>query len=427
VLALTLPSLVSIDGALVHPARVAAFVTVLSLAIELPLGSFSSLLKGHQRFDVVNAGSILSLAVYAALIVLLLDHEGSVAELAGIAFAATMIRVLIPALAVKREIPELRVSLHLVSRARLRELTSFSGYAVIGQIAGKIIFSADAILIGLFLGPAGVAVYGVGSRLFAVASGLATAGSDLVFPLYSELHGSGETDRQRSYLLTALRASMCVVVLVTGPLLAVPGWVIRAWLPDGFEASRAPLVLLAATLFFAHPTGVLGQYLLGRGRPRPLALVQISFGIANLVLTSLLLAGAGVVWVAALSTLVLEGVVGVVAVPRLVTREGVAYRALVRAWARPVAAGIPAAAVTLVPAAILWHASSSLAGILLLGAAWTAAYGAFAWRLALGTPERMLVRRLVGAGRLRAASARGRASLGDQLDPQHDPRVGQEP
>jgi O-antigen/teichoic acid export membrane protein len=66
VLAWFVPSLEDVHGALVSPARIAAIVSVLSLALELPLGLFSNLMKGQQRFDVVNAGSIVSIALYAA-------------------------------------------------------------------------------------------------------------------------------------------------------------------------------------------------------------------------------------------------------------------------------------------------------------------------------------------------------------------------
>jgi O-antigen/teichoic acid export membrane protein len=403
--AVVLPSIESIHGELVHPARVAAFVTVLTLALELPIGAFSNLLKGQQRFDIVNAGSLVSLVVYATLVAAVLTSRDSVAWLAAIAFVATMIRVLVPAMLIRRELPDLRLSPRLVTRSRLRELLSFSGFAFVSHIAAKIVFAADAILIGIVLGPVAVATYGVASRLFTVGSGLSSTGTDVLFPAYSELEGRGDLERQRQYVEGALRSSLCMVVLVTAPLLVVPAWVIGAWLPGRWDASVAPLVLLAATLYFTQPIMVMSQFLLGRGRPRPLAFVQISFGIVNLVATLVLLLAIGRVWAAALATLVLEVGVGAIALPLLVARDGITYRLLVSAWSRPVAAGLVASSVTLVPAAVLWHDSHSLPGVLAVGAVWSVVYAALAWRVALGPPERAFVRRTLANARRPVAEA----------------------
>jgi O-antigen/teichoic acid export membrane protein len=393
------PSLVDAPDSLVHDARVGALLVVATLALELPLGLFGNLMKGQQRYDLVNLGALVSLAVYAALVLAVLTARPSVVTLAAITLAVTLIRVATPALLVRRELPGLRLSRRLVSRARVRELLSFSGYAFVSHIAAKIVFSADAILIGIFLGARAVALYAVASRLFALGSGLAGTGSDLLLPAYSEAEGRADERRQAGYLLSGLRGSTAVAVLVAAPLLLLPGWVLRAWLGGGFDASRAPLILLAATLLFVQPTAVMSQYLLGRGRPRPLAVVQIVFGLVNLAVTALVLWVAGTIWSAALATLVLEGIVAAVALPLLLRTSGIAYAAVAGAWARVVAAALPAAAVTLVPAFFLWRGSGSLAGLLAVGVAWGAAFALSVWRVALGEPERRIVRR--GASRLR--------------------------
>ncbi len=397
--ALLLPSLVSIHGSFAHTARVAALIAVFTLALELPLTLFSSLLKGQQRFDIFNSASLVSIAVYAALVGGVLTQHRSIAVLAIASLAAVLVRVLIPAVLVRRVLPELHLSARLVRRPRLRELTSFSAYASVGQIMGKIVFYADSILIGLVLGSVSVAVYGVALRLFTLASGLATTGTDVLFPAFSELEGRGDAHTQVSYVPMALRAGMCVVVLVTAPLLLLPSWVITAWLGSGFGSTVAPLVLLAATLYFSQPVSVMAQYVLGRGRPGQLARVQSGFGIANVIATLSLLAAFRSIWVAALATLVFEGLVGAIALPLVLARDEISYGSLLRAWARPIAAGLPAAAATLLPAALLWHDSRSLPGLVAVGAIWTAVYGATAWFFALGSRERAFVMRTLAKAR----------------------------
>jgi O-antigen/teichoic acid export membrane protein len=403
VFAWVVPSLVDAPESLVHDARVAALVVVATLALELPLGVFGSLMKGQQRYDLVNLGALVSLATYAALVVGVLTARPSVVTLALITLAVTLVRVATPALLVRRELPALRLSRRLVSRARVRELLSFSGYAFVSHIAAKIVFSADAILIGIFLGARAVALYAVASRLFALGSGVAGTGSDLLLPAYAEAEGRADERRQAGYLLGGLRASTAAAVLVGAPLLLLPGWVLAAWLGGGFEESETTLMLLAATLLFVQPTAVMSQYLLGRGRPRPLAAVQIAFGLVNVAVTAAALAVVGTIWSAALATLVLEGVAAVVALPLLIRASGVPYAAVAGAWTRVIAAAVPAAAVTLVPAVVLWRSSDSLVGLLAVGVGWGVAFALSAWQVALGEPERRLVRRGVRRARGRFA------------------------
>jgi O-antigen/teichoic acid export membrane protein len=415
VIAWFVPELIGLDAELEGPARAAAVIAVVTLATELPLTLFGNLLKGQQRYDLFNAAAVVSLAVYVVLILAVLTTRSSLPMLAGITLVATLVRLALPVVFVRRELPDLRLSPRLVTPARLRELVSFSGYTFLSHVAGKIVFSVDTILIGFVLGAEPVALYAVAARLFAVAASLSATGSDLLFPAYSELEGSGERRRQLAYVASGLRVTMCVTVLAAGPLLVLPDWIFAAWLGDDFEESALVLALLAAALLFGQPARVLAQYLLARGRPRGLAFSQFGLGVANLVLTTTLLLTVGEIWVAAAATLVFEAASGAVAIPLLVGRDGVGYGALVSTWLRPVAAGVAAAAVTLVPAALLTD-SEGLAGLLAVTALWTVAFGAVAWRVGLGEPERQAVRRVLTAVRSPLATAQARpGELDDAL------------
>ena len=191
--------------------------------------------------------------------------------LATIAFVATLILVGFPLLFIRRELPGLRISRAAISRDSLKGLLGFSWFAFLGHIAGKVVFSADVIVIGIILGAKEVALYGVASRLFGFAAGVASTGTSLLLPLQSELEGRGEHERQRLFVTAGVRASASVGVLLGFPLIILPAWVLTAWLGTGFDASVAPLALLGAAAVFTSTNVVLSQYLFARGRPALLA------------------------------------------------------------------------------------------------------------------------------------------------------------
>jgi len=397
VLAWFLPSLISIPDDLEHPAQVACVIAVFTLATQAPLGLFASLLRGVQRFDVINAGTLLSIGVYFVLVLTVLTRHGTLPVLATLALIAAVTRLGYPLLYVRRELPGLRLSPRLVTRPSVRELLGFSGYAFFSHVAGKVLFSADVLVIGAVLGAKQVALYGVAARLFDLATSVAATGTDLMLPLQSELEGRGEQSRQRAFATAGIRAATCVAVLLALPLVILPAWVLTAWLGSGFSESIAPLVLLGATVPFTVITSVLGQFLLARGRPSLLAVSQIALAAVNLALTIALLVGTHEIWTAAFATLVVQAVGGLFVLPLLSRREGMPYRDVVASWATPVGVGIVAALPTLVLARAITDTSSLLV-LAAVGVFWTAVFAALAWRLALTNHERTMVRGLARRG-----------------------------
>ena len=237
VIAWFLPDMIDLPDDLRRPAQVAAVIVAFTLGIQAPLGLFGTLLKGANRFDVLNAGGVLSIGVYAVLVIVVLTRHSTLPVLATIAFVAALVLLVFPLFFIRRELPGLRMSRAAISRGTAsRGCLGFSWFAFLGHIAGKVVFSADVIVIGIVLGAKEVALYGVASRLFSFAAGVASTGTALLLPLQSELEGRGEHERQRLYLVTAgVRASAGVGVLLGFPLVILPAWVLTAWLGSGFE------------------------------------------------------------------------------------------------------------------------------------------------------------------------------------------------
>ena len=372
VIAWFLPAMIDLPADLERPAQVAAVIATLTLGVQAPLGLFSSLLKGAQRFDVINAGGVVSIAVYAVLVIVVLQRHPTLPVLASLAFIAALVLLGIPLLYIRRELPGLRLTRAGISRSSLKGLLGFSWFAFLGHIAGKIVFSADVIVIGVILGAKEVALYGVATRLFGLVAGVASAGTAVLLPMQSELEGRGEYDRQRTLVTAGVRGAACVGVLLGFPLIILSSWVLTAWLGSGFEQSVVPLALLGAAALFTSTNSVLSQYLFARGRPVMLALAQSGLAAVNLTATIVLLLTVGEIWTAALATLVVEALGTILVLPLLARRRGVSFREISAAWVLPAAAGCLAALPTLVLARAVTDTDSLLI-LAVVGAAWSAA------------------------------------------------------
>ena len=171
------PELVTTPDDLVWPARISTFLVVLGIALRFPLGLFNNLLLGQQRFDLQNLANFLSTALYAVLVALLIPRGGGLILLGALTLATTLLRLVLPLAWLRSELPDLRLSRLHVTRARIRELTSFSWSNFLVHIANTVVFSTDVVVVGIVLGAKAAALYAIPAKLFSFAYGLGSVGT----------------------------------------------------------------------------------------------------------------------------------------------------------------------------------------------------------------------------------------------------------
>jgi O-antigen/teichoic acid export membrane protein len=386
-LAFAVPALVGAPHGLVWDARITTLLVVAALAVRFPLGLFNNLLVAQQRWDLQNLANFAATALYAALVAILMPRWGGLVLLGVLTFGTTVLRLTLPLLWLRRELPGLRLARRYVSRARLRELATFSSSNFLVHIAQKIVFSTDVIVVGIVLGSAASGIYSIPAKLFALVFGIGTAVTSLMFPAFAELEGAGDLVRQRRLLLAGLRAGTALMLVLALPLLLIPDLLIRAWIGSGYRGSYSVMAILAGVLLVHQPIYVLTQFLIARGRQRSIAVVSIAITVVNLLL-SFLLAWQWGLWGVALSTLVTDLVMLAWVVPRIAApAAGTSSRAIVRATTRPLVPALVVAAVVLVGVARWWH-PDTLVALAPLGALWTVLASIAIWRFGLAPDER---------------------------------------
>ena len=391
------PVLVETPDDLVWPARISAFLIVLSIAARFPLGLFNNLLVAQQRFDVQNLANFVSTVLYAVLVAVLIPSGGGLILLGALTLGATLLRLVIPLGWLRSELPGLRLSRSLVTRERVRELTSFSWSNFLVHVANKVVFSTDVVVVGIALGPEAAALYAIPAKLFTLAFGLGSVGTNLLYPALAEHEGAGADERQRRLLLAGLRGGTAAALVLALPLLVIPDRLIEAWVGDGYGESTAVLALLALVVLVHQPIYLFTQYLIARGLQRQIARALIVAVGLNIVL-SVILANAVGIWGVALSTLatdvaLLLYVVPVLAAPAAAIRPSTFARAALR----PVVPAVVVAALVLLGIGRLTELDTLLE-LLPLGLAWCAAAGFALWRFGLDSEQRAVFSRELRPG-----------------------------
>ena len=391
-LAFVVPAAVGAPHHLVWDARIATLLVVVSIAARFPLGLFNNLLVAQQRWDLQNLANFVSTALYAALVAILMPRYGGLVLLGLLTLATTLLRLVLPLLWLKRELPALRVARRFVTRRRLRELAAFSSSNFLVHVAQKVVFSTDVVVVGIVLGSAASGVYSVPAKLFALAFGIGTAVTSLMFPAFAELEGAGATGRQRRLLLVGLRVGAALMLVLALPLLLIPDLLINAWIGGGFHGSYAVMAILAGVLLVHQPIYILTQFLIARARQREVAIVSITVTLANLALSFVLAWTWGLPGVA-VSTLVTDAAMLVWLVPRIAAPAAMtSSMVLLRALWRPVVPATVAALAVLVLLARVWEPRTLLAFVP-FGLVWAVVAGAAIWRFGLASSEREQFRR----------------------------------
>lgn len=274
--------------------RLMALGVGVSLFASIP----TAILRGGQRHDIVNLFVIVGSALTAAaVVVVLLAGWGLVGfVVAGIAVNVVM---QMPAIwAVRRVAPEITLSPRVWDRAALRALLGFSTPLFVQQIAGRIGFHTDEIVIAALLPVSAVTPYSLSRRLAGVSQLLARQFVKVLLPVSAALDAAQDPERQRTLYLASTRLTLAICLPLALVAAVLGGPILALWV--GGEYARFGGLVAILTVAIALDTALwpLAPILQGVGHPRRLALATSVAAVANLAASIALIGPLGLTGVA---------------------------------------------------------------------------------------------------------------------------------
>jgi O-antigen/teichoic acid export membrane protein len=283
--------------------RIVLLVISVNVAVGIAFSVFGGVINGFQRYDLNNVvGAATSIVAAAVNVVVLLLGYG----LVELVIATTTVRLLaygIYRANAYRVFPGLQLRLSLFSRARLREVTTFSVYMALIDWAFKLNYSVDALVIGACLNTSAVAVWSIAQRIAETTQRLTNQLNEVLFPAIVDNDTTHRADRLQQIFLVGTRLSTATAIPVGGALMLLARPLIHAWVGPGFEESILILRLLAFTVIVRVSNATAGTLLRGAGAHRLVAFVNIATSIVNLTLSVALVFRLGLAGVA-LGTLI---------------------------------------------------------------------------------------------------------------------------
>jgi O-antigen/teichoic acid export membrane protein len=373
-------------------ARTVLLIISVHIALGLPFSVFGGITNGFQRFYVNTLISIgTSLLVAAATVIVLLNGYGLV-ELVAVTTSIRIAALLAYRANAYRAFPLLSVRWSHVRRARLREVTAFSVFLLVIEIAQKINYTADTMVIGAFMGTAAIATWTVGARLITAVRTLSQAMGRFLFPSIVEGATHENADRLQLVLIQGTRISLAMVIPMAMILALLADLVVAAWVGPRFEGSVAVVRLLAMVVAIRIGANTSYAVLKGAGHHKFAAASSVAVAVSNLILSILFVGPLGLVGVALGTAIPVAAASMLVLVPKACWRAGLPLTAFIRRAVWPALwPAIPTALLVLGVRTAL----PGLAAVLVGSAAGGLLYAALFLGLAVGDHDRRRYVRIV--------------------------------
>jgi O-antigen/teichoic acid export membrane protein len=309
-LAVNLERFFNITPAQADTGRQVLLIISAYVALGFPASVFGGVVNGFQRHYLNGSVSISTSIIVAVVNVAVLLAGYGLVELVA---ATTTIRALSHigyAMNAYRAFPGLRIRLSNVRLARLREVTGFSVFILLIDIANKLNYSTDAIVIGAFMTTVSIAIWAVARRLIDAIQLITGQLNGAMFPIVVDTASLGQIERLRQLFIQGTRISLAMVVpIATGlSLLAEP--LVAAWVGPDFDASVPIVYILAIVVAIRVGNSTATTLLKGSGQHRLLAMSNLLIALANLAISIALIQPLGLIGVA-LGTLIAVAVVSI--------------------------------------------------------------------------------------------------------------------
>lgn len=287
-------SLFRIPPDFVATARVLFLIVGTSVSLGFPAGMFGGILEGLGRFYAVNATNLVSTVIRAGLILLALTHGYGLLAVAVITVVLPLLAAGVRAAIVLRVLP-LRFGWKYVDRNALREIASYSSVSFLLMISYKLRFKTDEIVVSAFLSVTAVAFFSIGDRLVDYTGEVVSGLAQLVIPMSGQSDAKGDMDQLRKIFVAGNRACAVVALPIAATLIILGKSVLTAWVGARYVATCYPVLLallIPSTLIFSQAAS--SRILYGMARHKSLAWVTGMEGIANLILSIVLIRPFGV-------------------------------------------------------------------------------------------------------------------------------------
>jgi O-antigen/teichoic acid export membrane protein len=325
-LALTLPAVISLHGAFARLVRPLTLLTALDVGISVIAIAPLAVLRGLQRFPVVNAiigaGALSSVALTVAV----LEAGGGIVGVAAVGALNSAVTYAVSLVVARRVAPGYMAIPIRRDAGSVRRLLRFSRSVAVIGVGTRLQTKLDAVVIAAALPVRLLAPYNFGQRLAAGTGIAAEQFGKVLLPIATEVGATRERAALRVLYLTATRLTLAIAFGVGLPLAFLGGPILKLWVGNAFAGYGTVVTLLAVAAIVDLPSNPAGWILQSIERHPPIAWMALGSGVANVGLSVGLVGRYGINGVAAATLIASTAEITLFVVPYTARTLGVSLK-----------------------------------------------------------------------------------------------------
>lgn len=268
------------------------------VGVTIPLMTPLAVLRGLQRYDLVNIANVIGTVVELVGIVAVLRMGGGIVGVVVVQLVGVVVMQIPALIGIRWIAPTLRFNPFYARRGFVRMVLRYSAPLFAVDVAGRLQTKSDEITIGIFLPLTMVTPYALMRKLSEVTHLLTKQFMKVLLPLASELNAEQDVTHLRAVYLTGTRLTLAIFLPIATLLVGLAEPLLHFWVGDAYIPYIPILGLLLIASLAATSQWPIVAILQGMAKHRILGFTAMGSGIANLVLSLLLIQPFGLIGVA---------------------------------------------------------------------------------------------------------------------------------
>lgn len=278
--------------------QIVILILGVNVAISFPVRVFVGVLNAQLEFQLVSLIQLGSLFLRTILIVSALTIGYKICALALISFFVAQVGNVLYIHFAKRKLPIIFIKRNEFNRDTVRILFSYSFFAFISSMADMLIFNVDVFIIGFSMSLSAVTHYQIAAMLVTYYNQLIGHVIGVLKSFFSRKEGEQDQHGTKKALYFGLKISTTVSCFVGFGFIFWGAQFIERWVGGNFLDAYPCLVVLTLAMFLGLCQTPAIALLYGTSKHRIYAQINVVEGLANLVLSLILVRLYGILGVA---------------------------------------------------------------------------------------------------------------------------------
>lgn len=290
VIVFVLDILFKVPAEFLPSARIAVLIVSVNIALAFTFEVLEGMMHAFQNFVVLNSIKIGLLFIKVAVTFLVVTYSNGLLALALILMGITILQGVLLFIYIHKKYTFLKFNLKLFDKPILKEIFHYSFYALLLQMAARVAFQTDPMVIGSVISTSAIVFFSLGNNfliyLMEFIRGIARA----LMPKSSDLDTRNKTEQLKQIYINYSKLTYLIVLLASLIFFFLGKDFIAIWMGESFRETSGNVlfILTISYLFFLVQRGVGHPILMGTSKLKFPTIVMIITAVVNLLISIVL-------------------------------------------------------------------------------------------------------------------------------------------